>query len=82
MNRYLIAVLLLVTLAGVSSCAARQLNTQQADGTQATPPKHADERHLSGDLYMHGRHIHHHPERDQAQPADTTEDKAQEDEGE
>ena len=71
MNRYLIAALLLLSMVGTQSCAARQ----RADDSQATPPKHADERHISGDLYMHGRQVHHHPERRQAQPADTAPDK-------
>jgi len=75
MNRYLIAALLLATLVATQSCAAGQQGAQQSDKAQATQPKHADERHISGDLYMHGRQVHHHPERRQAQPADTAPDK-------
>jgi len=63
MKVFLIACLFLISLVTLQGCAVQKPAGQPEVEAPAETTEHGDERNIGGDLYRHGRNIHHHPER-------------------
>jgi len=63
MKACLIACIVVVGLVTLQGCAVQKPAGQPEAESSSDISAHGDERNIGEDLYRHGRHVHHHPER-------------------
>jgi len=54
---------LVISLISLQGCSIQQTGKSSATKDSGGHDILVPERHIGGDLYRNGRHIHHHPER-------------------